>query len=201
MFKASKLWFDKFSKDVTQSRGGEVYFAHLMAPHSPYLLNSNCDTKLTPWISPYLLQESHNLKGPTLQSVRESYYKDYYEQVSCVYKKLTELMEKLENLDQFKNATIVINGDHGSRISSGQYFENLSERDFVDNYSTHFSIRSPHVEPGYDLRSVSVQRLFAEFIQGKGKTKPEKEKDKIVANSIDAGRVILVNMPDFGNPS
>jgi len=198
---AFNLFFDKFSGDVAQTKGGEVYFAHFLLPHAPHLLNKNCGIKPISWVNPYYLKEVKKLSGEAFQEARSTYYKMYFEQVSCVYKKLNEFMEKIEPLEHFKNATILINGDHGSRISSGQYFENLSKQDFVDNYSAHFSIRSPDVEPGYDLRSVSIQRLFTEMFTDIDKETSMRERDMIVANSFEKGRIIQVKMPEFGEPS
>jgi len=193
-----KLWFDDFTNDIAETKGGEVYFAHFLVPHAPLMLTKDCDTKLKPWESPHLLKEHRNLKAKDFQKARSRHYQDYFEQVTCVFKKLTEFMEKIEKLEPFQNATIIINGDHGSRISSGQYFENLSKQDFVDNYSALFSIRSPVVKPGYDLRSVSIQKLFSETFQDGQKIKKMEEMDTVVVNSVERGRVISAEMPDFG---
>ncbi len=193
-----RLWFDNFTNDIESTKGGEVYFAHFLVPHAPYILTKDCNTKLKPLEEPYFLKEFQNLKAKAFQETRKAYYGLYFEQVSCVYKKLTEFMDKIENLEQFKNATIVINGDHGSRISSGQFWENLSERDLVDNYSTHFSIRSPKVEPGYDLRSVSVQRLFAEVFSSPFQEISMDDVETVSINSMEKGRVISGKLPEYG---
>lgn len=195
------LWFDKFQNDVVQTKGGEIYFSHFLVPHAPFLLDKDCNNKPISWLEPHHLKEVKNLAGQEFKEARKFYNIMYYEQVSCIYKKLTGFMESIEQLDRFKNATIVINGDHGSRISSGQFVENLTDQDFVDNYSAHFSIRSPQVNPGYDLRSVSVQRLYAETFQLEAGLKMSSERDLVVANSMDKGRIVLVPMPEFGIPN
>ena len=195
------LWFNKFQKDVTQTQGGEVYFSHFLVPHDPYLLNNHCKTQPISWQEPHLLKEAQNLVGEKFEEARSFYYKFYFEQVSCVYKKLTGFMEKIENLEQFKNATIVIHGDHGSRISSGQFMEILSDRDFVDNYSTLFSIRSPEVKPGYDMEFVSIQRLFAKIFDDDYNETSPLERDTVAVDSTEKGRVISAIMPDYGMPS
>ena len=195
------LWFDEFSNQLTQTRGGEVFLSHLLTPHAPIILYKNCGTKSIPWQNPYYLKEEKKLKGEAFQKTRSSHHQAYYVQVACVYKKLTEFMEKIEKLEPFSNATIVINGDHGSRISSGQYWENLSSRDFVDNYSALFSIRSPEVKPGYDLRSVSIQRLFSEVFNNRHNEVPKSEIDTVIADSMEKGRVMSAEMPDYGASS
>ena len=194
------LWFDEISKEITQTRGGEVFFTHFLTPHMPFLLNKNCDIKSIPWYSTYNLKQIQKLNDKSFREARRAYYKLYYEQVSCVFKKLTALMKRIENLKQFKNATIIIHGDHGSRISAGQFFEGLSDRDLVDNYSTLFSIRSPELKPGYDLRLVSIQRLFAEIFNNQRNDASKIEKETVAVDSKmgPTGPVTTIKMPDFG---
>jgi len=195
------LWFDEISKEITQTRGGEVFFTHFLTPHMPLILNKHCNIKSIPWYSTYNLKQIQKLNDDSFREARRAYYKLYYEQVSCVFNKLTVLMKRIEDLKQFKNATIIIHGDHGSRISAGQFFEGLSDRDLVDNYSTLFSIRSPDWKTGYDTRSVSVQRLFTEILSGEHNITLMDRPDTIAVNSKDTGRVISVKMPVFGTPS
>ena len=195
-----ELWFDKFQKDVNQTKGGEVFFAHFLVPHAPFLLNKNCETKPISWLEPHHLKEVKNLTGQAFKEARILYYGLYFEQVSCIYKKLTTFMEGIENLDQFKNATLIIHGDHGSRISAGQFFESLSDQDFVDNYSTHFSVRTPDMKPGYDLRSISIQRLFSEMFQDGYKIQDGESAGTVAVDSLEKGRVIKAKMPDYGIP-
>jgi len=196
-----KLWFDAFSRDVANSKGGELFFAHFLTPHSPYILNKNCETKFVRWEAPYLLV-GELLNNKDWQKTRKRFYEEYYEQVSCVYKKLTQFMENIERLDHFKNATIVLNGDHGARISAGHVLEILSKRDVIDNYSAHFSIRSPGVKPGYDLRSVSIQRLFAELFNDQYKGKAMSESETVVADTMRMEQVVIgFKMPEYGPPS
>ena len=194
------LWFDEYSNDVVEAKDGNMFFAHFLAPHEPFILNQNCETRPV-WKNRYFLKEHEKLEGDAFREARKAYYRDYYQQVACVFKKLTEFMENIEKLQPFKHATIIIHGDHGSRISSGQYYENLSERDFVDNFSTLFSIRSLKVKPGYDLRSVSIHRLFAEIFSSQYNEASAGEIDTVSIISREAGRVVAAPMPDFGIPS
>ncbi len=77
--------------------------------------------------------------------------------------RLRVLLDKMKVSGLLHDATIVISEDHGSRISMSHFGETMSKRDFIDNYGTLFSIHAPSVEPLYDLRFASSQRLFTEF--------------------------------------
>jgi len=195
------LWFDAFAEDVVQTQGGEVFLAHFLVPHAPFILDKQCEIKSIPWYHPYSLKQVQKLDDESFLETRRAYYELYYEQVACVYSKLTTFMERIEGLDQFDNATVVLHGDHGSRISAGQFFEGLSDQDLVDNYSTLFSIRSPLSKPGYVMRSVSVQRLFAEIYGNEDKRVSMDTPDTIAVNSKETGHVVSAKMPVFGVPS
>lgn len=155
-------WFDRFSADVASSPRGRAYFAHILGPHSPYVLAGDC-AGTGQFDVPYFLTEQHALSGEELDIARSNHYRSYYQQYECVIRKLDVLLTTLNEIDGFRDATVVVHGDHGARISAGQYFENLSERDFVDNYSTLFAIKRPSLAPGQNDRAVSVQRLIAEY--------------------------------------
>lgn len=190
-----EAWFDKFKNDVASSNRGSFYFFHLMAPHSPHVLNSDCELQPR-WPNPYYLLEEEKLTGADFDQARRGHYERYFEQVSCVYKKLDELMVAIDQSDDLRDATIVIHGDHGSRISSGQYLEFINKQDFVDNYSSHFAIRSPEIDGGYDLRLVSVQRLIAELFGEEGGDSVAAE-PTVAVDSKEKKGPVTINMPNF----
>ncbi len=138
-----------------------------------------------------------NLSGVAFQNQQRQYYINYYDQISCVYKNLTKFMQELDKNENMRKAVIIIHGDHGSRISSGHYLESLSHRDYIDNYSTHFSIRKHGIDAGYDLRMVSIQRLFAEIFSATDFADNEYDSDKIEIESKLKNKKVLMDMPAF----
>jgi hypothetical protein len=191
-------WFDAFTDSVLASGAGTMHFAHFLSPHAPYVLNKECQVQ-DRWINPYYLKESQNLSGEDLEEARSTNYSMYFDQLTCVYSKLTEFMTRLEASARHKNTIVVFHGDHGSRISSGRYWESLSERDMVDNYSTAFSIRSANIQPGYELRHVSVHRLFAEiFSADKSFAQPGDMAGTVAVERKAEGQMEIAKMPDFG---
>jgi hypothetical protein len=67
------------------------------------------------------------------------------------------------------DATIIVHGDHGSRLgliqpdSAGA--SDMSVDDYRDAYSTLFAVRSPSLEPAYDSRHASIACLFASLVE------------------------------------
>ena len=106
------------------------------------------------------------------------------------------MLTSLETQPHFADATIVIHGDHGPRISAGQYVEGLSDRDMIDNYSALYAIRRPGTESGYDSRKVSVQRLTAEYFSAEG-AELGPDDPTVVIDSREVGTVVVRQMPDF----
>jgi hypothetical protein len=90
-------------------------------------------------------------------------------------------------------------GDHGSRISAGESLAYLSKRDFVDNFSTLFSIKRGDNEPMTDFSMISVQQLLSLFFQNAhAHSKTAMDKTVVVPSSNSPNRNTVVAMPEFG---
>lgn len=155
-------WFDRFETDVLSSPAGRAYFAHFLVPHSPYVLNEACNETGRAPVG-YSLVEQHGLEGEALETRRRGNYADYLAQYRCALSRIDALLEKALQRPDFRSATIVVQGDHGSRISAGLKVENLTDRDLLDNYSALYAIRRSDLAPGVDGRRTSIQRLSAEL--------------------------------------
>lgn len=187
-------WFDQFAQDVASSPRGRAFFGHFLVPHSPFVFDAGCRETGTAAVADYLV-EIRGLRGAALDRARADGYASYHEQYRCVARTLDSLLSRLDELPHFDDATIVIQGDHGSRISGGQYAETQSERDMIDNYSALYAIRRPGVAPGYDARKTSVQRLTAEYFSG---AVPGPDELTVAMDSKVDGNVVVRPMPDFG---
>jgi hypothetical protein len=191
------LWFDEITRQVLRAQSDTVIFTHLLLPHAPYILGESCEITDHPFIDPYDLAMDYDSDASAAKARRE-YYESYFEQVHCVYSRLRVLLEKMKLSGVLKDATVIIAGDHGSRISMSHVSETMSKQDFLDNYPALFSIRAPSVQPGYDLRFVSSQRLFTEFLApGRINRGDDDRKHNVVAETLDGGSVEL-EMPSFG---
>lgn len=195
---AFPLWFDKFSKDLMSSPKGHAFFAHMLFPHSPYVYGADC-RKSGADLTGYFLAENAHLSGTALDAERTRQFSAYLAQYRCLATKLDGLLSGLEQTPGYEEATIVFHGDHGARISAGQFAESQSDRDMIDNYSALYAIKRPDIEPGYDTRQVSIQRLTAEYFSGNTPAELGPDNQIVVIDSKEPGRVVLREMPSFGS--
>ncbi len=153
-------WFDRFTRFVATVPRGTHLFAHFMVPHSPYLLSESCV------VSGKFEGGYYLAKYPLSQQAekRRQFYEGYFSQLRCVQQKLDDFMTTLEQSENFRDAVIIIHGDHGSRISSGNILEEYTPRDFVDNYATFFAVKSPAAAAGVDCEFVSLPEVFRRYV-------------------------------------
>jgi Sulfatase len=149
-------WFDRFTRFAATVPRGTHLFAHFMVPHSPYLLSESC-------VVSGKFEGGYYLSNyPLSQRLekRRRFYEGYFSQLRCVQRKLDDFMTTLEHTENFHDAVIIVHGDHGSRISSGNILEDYTQRDFVDNYATFFAVRSPAAAAGTDCEFLSLPEAF-----------------------------------------
>ena len=189
-------WFGEVATAIEGASAGEAIFAHFLMPHAPYILDASC-WQVRHGRIPYDLIEQYPTESEFVEA-RLSLYADYADQVECMLNKLEALFETLAANGKLEGMTFIIHGDHGSRISRSRYFEKMKRQDFIDNYATHFSIRSPGVEAGTDNRQVSIQRLFSEYAGDGAKELEDKDgQDFVLVESEATGDYQMVVMPPF----
>ena len=177
----------RFEGDLRSASPGEYYFAHLYLPHFPYVYDGECrlrrpDTWLSRWSQEGLDRDRWGAAGSTGASkntppTRRVRYQRYFEQTHCLYRKLDALFETMRRSEQFADAVIIVQGDHGSRIplddpDSGRT-QPLGDGDKVDSFSTLFAVKAPNVAPGYDLRLISIQPLFNHLVESGFRSVPD----------------------------
>ncbi len=141
-----------------------TYFAHLLLPHFPYVFDARCDYDPRPldWLG----NNPRHLKNNTPVERAERYPK-YWAQTRCTLARLDAFLAALERADRLRDATLVFQGDHGSRISRvgarAQNATRFGRADFWDGYGALLAIRDPHYRPR-DLKSpVSLTTALASF--------------------------------------
>ena len=157
-------WFDAITESITKAKGGESFFVHVLVPHAPYVLDEFCNYKGKPESSYELGKRYGYTDRAKSAKQRVRHYQRYFSQTHCVLNKLEDLMLALEAAGKLDDATIIINGDHGSRISEAFYVEHMNDDDSVVNYAALFSIKSPGVPARIDGEFASIQDLFARFM-------------------------------------
>lgn len=88
------------------------------------------------------------------EEMRKLRYSKHPEQGRCVHKKLGQLIASLREIGSYDDWTVIIHGDHGSRITyfsvTQDYEHQLQSSDYIDGFSTIFAIKAPGVTAGFD---------------------------------------------------
>jgi hypothetical protein len=156
--------FRRFVGEVSRGPGGTVYFAHILLPHGPYAFDRDC--QIRPWPFDWAINLPLHSKQNT-QASREFRYELYFEQMRCTLKILELLFDELRSTGKFADATIIVHGDHGSRIYMNQLkmenFETLTTSDYFDGFSTLFAVRRPGLAADYQTSAVTLPQLLDHF--------------------------------------
>lgn len=148
-------------RDLATTRGGTLYFAHLLTPHYPYVYDAEC--RLISPISAWQVRtQPDNTNTPQSRRLR---YVAYMDQIRCTLRQLDGLFSAMEEAGTYRNASIIVHGDHGSRISLFRPLlskgASLSKTDYLDDYSTLYALKRPGLAEGTDDRMASLKELFA----------------------------------------
>jgi arylsulfatase A-like enzyme len=157
---------DRIAEDLRKAGPGTAIVAHLLAPHGAYIFDADCNLNpdIFSWLGAWARLPPSATNTPATRRAR---YLLYFDQVRCTQRKLARIFEALRDTGRFADSTIIIHGDHGSRISllapSNEAAEEVSRDDLIDSYSTLFALRRSDLAAGQDRRQQSISNLFAEF--------------------------------------
>jgi hypothetical protein len=163
---------EQLTRDILAHPRGHAFFAHLMVPHYPYVFDERCVQR--PRAADWLTNHIASSDSPVYNTAdsRALRYQRYTEQVRCVLRMLDDLLATLESRGLLEEATIVVNGDHGSRIAehfpSGRALAGgrLTDTDYRDTFSTLYAIKSPGVQPEYVEGPAPVVGLLDHHLGG-----------------------------------
>ncbi len=180
---------DRVAGDIVAAPRGQMFFIHLLLPHSPFAYESDCT--LRPQVLSWEPRFDRRAFQPFVNTpeTRAQTYPFYFKQVACLHLQLDRFFERLSAAGILDDAIIVVHGDHGSR--NGLVTPHFGRRalatpeNYVDYFSALFAFKAPGVEGGYDLELRPIQELFA-GIFASGWTVPDPPAD-------DAPWVLLLN--------
>jgi hypothetical protein len=196
-------------QDLEQNPLGTAVFAHLLVPHHTYHYDRNCriQENTDDWYHAVSRVDAKpELSMTNSPESRRRRYEAYFDQVGCLYRFLRDFLDHLKVAGLLQEATIIIHGDHGSRISlyspNRESAERLSDVDLIDNYSVLYAIRRPGSKPAYNLNQRSSQALFAEMFLGQ----PFPSDNSAVVldewlkteRTADSRPLMQIPMPSFG---
>ena len=185
----------EFSSFLGEGKRGNAYFIHLLLPHSPYFLDKECSFD---YDGNFFIKEKLNVV-----------YERYIKQTQCAHTLVDQILNKLDSNKEAQDSTIIIHGDHGSRIPwKRDGTVSFTDEEYIQWFSTFFSIRSPEVTPGYDRRAFALDEL----LKVSTRTKPDflaldNKKEKFVYSfpKRDASNRYAVHkkmtLPPFANGS
>jgi arylsulfatase A-like enzyme len=198
--------------DVAQSRPGQMFFAHLLLPHFPYVFDAKCNVRKPAEWEPAF--DAEPLPPNTIES-RERRYALYLEQMQCLYRKLGHIFEKWKRAGIFDRLRIIIHGDHGSRIylhapTAGNRHE-LRVSDYADAFSTLLAVKAPGKEPGYDRRWISIHDLLPQLAiprralpmaqEASARLTSSDQLPYVYLEQDDSPQMVKRPLPRFGDPA
>ena len=161
---------DKLEKNIQRLPVGHVLFMHLLLPHDPFIVQANCsmNPSIYDWKTAHRASWRHLPDPfPNTAELRERSYRQYFEQIECLYSKLEKIFQKMEEVGMFKDSIVILHGDHGGRILNIMPYpwnaDKLTDQDIKDIYSTLFAVRTPEATVGYDNTPMCVEQLLAEI--------------------------------------
>ena len=129
---------------------------------------------------------------------REGHYQDYLKQVKCSHKMMDDLLSKLNSSSTNSNGTIIIQGDHGSRINSLAQTALFVTGEYIQDFSTFFAARSQKHNSEYDRRPIALDDLTRSVIFGM-KPLPEIGQSKFVCPEESGGGCTRRPLPPFAD--
>ena len=156
----------RFRSDIAANPRGVAYIVHLLLPHFGYLYGDDC-TLLDPseW-----QREGYGDDERYSAAERQDMYRRYLNQVVCAETQMDDLFAQLKTIGVYDEATIIVHGDHGSRIGERPYIiahpEMLTAQDLLDHYATLLAIKAPGIKPGMNNAPVALQAIFADTFLG-----------------------------------
>ena len=152
--------------DIAADPRGVAYIVHLLLPHYDYLYREDCTlVDPTRW-------EKEPAGDDDVYSHDEwqGLYQRYFAQLGCAQTRMRDLFAHLRAIGAYDNATIIVHGDHGSRIGVQHHIVTsagkLNDRDLLDHHGTLLAVKAPGLRPGVRNDPVALQRVFADLFLG-----------------------------------
>ena len=192
---------DQLAEDILHNGDGRLYFAHILMPHGPYAWDSQCQLRSAENNWHNRRQRNERFFGTNSPDYRAKAYRDYLKQTLCVTKKLDHLFETMDEAGLMHEATVILHGDHGSRITVHdpiiEQRDKATKADYVAAFSTLYALRSPEQQSGYDSMIQSLPNLFAEQVLEEDPPMPVQQLYLISEFQQPGTQLKPVALPDF----
>ncbi len=161
---------ENFSKLINKT-DFDIYFAHFIFPHRPFIFDLNVDLKKCTFNSKYTSDKYYKNRKDMLTQ--------HYKEIICTNYYLDNFLNSLTNNFNSDNLELLILTDTGTKTPN---FENNSENEeyqkyLRDNYSVLFAIKQKNSVFEINEEFVSSQELFSRFFNNEhGKIELSKNK-------------------------
>lgn len=159
------LIFQKIARDVKQHSDGTLFYAHILGPHNPYVYDANCQLIKNPMKWQINISADPNPNTPATRAMRYALYEN---QVRCVTKQVQLLIDDLKQEGIYNKTIIIVNGDHGARITERVPLvdanKKLNLQSYHDCFDAFFAVKMPGVDPVTSFETVSLQQLLANVV-------------------------------------
>ena len=122
-------------------------------------------------------------------------YEAYAEQLQCSQQLLVSMINALKKSGRYPDATVVIHGDHGSRIYINEpRIENLNkitQQDLSDAYSTLFVLKRAGAPYKLERGFIPLQNLLSDALM----LEAGPTTDGVYLNEYNTTRLILLSNP------
>ncbi len=207
--------FNKHMDFLGEGKKGNAYFLHLMIPHFHWFYDENCSYKIKKWAflnkndtsstqpSPVWFGRRTFNKKDYPSDQRKENYRSYLEQVKCTHKMIDQLLDKLNANPATRGSTIVIQGDHGSRVTSYlpsvEFADQITKEEYIQFFSTFFAVRGPNHTPGYDRRPIALDELIRSVISTKNSLFETGESKFVYLSDLSQRVFKKYSLPPFAN--
>ena len=195
--------------DASSAPAGEMFFAHLLFPHHPYVYDPTCKARDP---QDWEMNNEEPPLPPNSDASRLRRYGLYLQQVLCIRVRLQDMFDRWRQIGVYDRMLIVIQGDHGSRIwlhtPIAANKDRLVPSDYTDGFSTLFAVKAPGLEAAYDSRMVAIQDLLPAVAGAQPLDRlPASETEPYVLLETqpkvlfeDGTDMLRQPMPEFGDP-
>jgi len=138
----SRLMLEEVTrKQIPQLGRGEYLLVHVLLPHHPYVFDRSCRLRpVDQWLNPFRWPDDDTMAD------RARRYPLYAEQIECTLTLVDQLLGAIDRNPSLRDATVILHGDHGSRIGMKDWkkyaAEGYSEQaSLLDWHATLFAVR------------------------------------------------------------
>ena len=163
----SMQMIDVVADDLRNLKPGQAHIIHLLLPHYPYAWRADCSLRTDGvWLEAFAQggMETGVMNSPEERAER---WPAYIEQLRCLQTKVMTLLDAIEQSGHFKDALILVHGDHGARIAQHFLYQNVADaitpRDLVDNLGAFFVFKpvgKARSDGHADRRILPIGRLY-----------------------------------------